>query len=492
MCLGVCIRTGAVLLMSGVVLAGAESKKFSWASNFESWLYFVFIACLAITPLWLGGNRLISWGAHAVLFGGVLIFLEIGLLISGRGHSVGLYHIRLPAILIGVVLAWIVLQIAGIVPASWMHPIWSLASGVLGEPLTGSISVNRELTVLALVRLLTAVAVFWLSLQLCREPKRANRILFDIAIIGFAYAAYAIFSLAIAPDYLLWIKKTSYVGYATGTFVNRNSFASFAGVTLLAAIGVIVRLFRREVDRGADGWRRVLAKAIEAMGGRGAFLLVTIFTIVVALLLSGSRAGISATLLGVFVMATLLSARKERRRAGQVGTILMACAVILGAFLSYGDVFVGRLDSLTQDAGGRLAAYHIVIASINDASILGFGYGTFQDVFPMYREGSVGLFNVWDKAHNSYLEIFQGLGFVFGSAFLAGIGLLVFRCAQAAVLRRRTSTVPIIAVSASVLLGVHAFVDFSLQIQSITLIWSALLGAGVAQSWSSRKELDVF
>jgi hypothetical protein len=58
--------------------------------------------------------------------------------------------------------------------------------------------------------------------------------------------------------------------------------------------------------------------------------------------------------------------------------------------------------------------------------------------------------------------------------------------------RRQTSMVPIVATAVSVLLGVHACVDFSLQTQSITLLWAAILGAGVAQSWSSRKELDVF
>jgi O-antigen ligase len=216
------------------------------------------------------------------------------------------------------------------------------------------------------------------------------------------------------------------------------------------------------------------------------------FTIVMALLLSGSRAGITSTVLGIFVLFVLVTARAERRRVGQVGTILTACAVIIAAFFAYGDLFVGRLDSIAQDAGGRIAAFRIVVASIRDAPILGFGYGTFQDVFPMYRDGSVGLSGLWDKAHNTYLEVFQGLGLVFGGAFLAGIAILVWRCAQASIVRRQTSTVPIVATSVSVLLGVHACVDFSLQIQSITLIWSAILGAGVAQSWSSRQQLEVF
>ena len=480
------------MLIGSVAPTGVKNAEVSRSTTFESWLYVAFIGCLAITPLWLGGNRLIAWGAHAILFGGLLILLEIGLLVSRQRHHVGLYYLREPAILIGVAVVWILIQTVGAVPDSWKHPIWAIASGVLGENLAGSISVNRELTTLALVRLLTAIAVFWVSLQLCRDAKRANRILFDFAVIGFVYSAYGIFSFAIAPDYILWFKKTAYNGYVTSTFVNRNSFASFAGVMLLAAIGITVRLFRREVDRGDEGWRRLLAKAIEATGRRGIFLIVMIFTIVVALLLSGSRAGITSTALGIFILFALVVSRADRRRVGQIGTILTACAAIVGAFLAYGDVFVGRLDSVAQDAGGRLAAYHIAIASIRDAPILGFGYGTFPDVFPMYRDGSVGLMGTWDKAHNTYLEVFQGLGLAFGGALLAGIGLLFWRCAQAAILRRRTSTVPIVAVAASVLLGVHAFVDFSLQIQSITLIWSALLGAGVAQSWSSRKELDVF
>lgn len=485
------ISAEADLPSGRAVPVGEKNTLQRWAQALDSGLYVVFVVSLAVTPFWLGGNRLICWGAHAVVFCAILIAFELGLLVSRRRHPVGVYYLRLPVLLVGAAVAWIIIQSAAFVPATWQHPIWSIASGALDEDLPGSISVNRELTFLALIRLLTAFAVFWISLQLCRDASRANRILFAVALIGFVYSVYGILSLAIAPDTILWFRKTAYVGYVTSTFVNRNSFASFAGVTMLAAIGVTTRLFRREVDQGADGWRFGLAKAIEAMGRKGALLFVMIFTIMAALLLSASRAGITSTALGVFVMATLVIARGERRRAGQVGTILFACAVIVGAFLAYGDVFVGRLDTLTESAGDRAAVYNIVLASIADAPFLGFGYGTFLDVFPMYRDSSAGLWGTWDMAHNTYLETFQGLGVVFGGAFFAGILFLIWRCAQASILRRRTATVPIVVVSASALLGVHACVDFSLQIDSITLIWSALLGAGVAQSWSSRKELDV-
>ena len=50
--------------------------------------------------------------------------------------------------------------------------------------------------------------------------------------------------------------------------------------------------------------------------------------------------------------------------------------------------------------------------------------------------------------------------------------------------------VPRVATSVAILVGVQALVDFSLQIQAVTLTFMALLGAGVAQSESSRLALN--
>jgi hypothetical protein len=45
---------------------------------------------------------------------------------------------------------------------------------------------------------------------------------------------------------------------------------------------------------------------------------------------------------------------------------------------------------------------------------------------------------------------------------------------------------PGVAASVAFLLGAHALIDFSLQLQAIAITFMALLGAGVAQSESSR------
>src|SRR5262249_15724103 len=111
---------------------------------------------------------------------------------------------------------------------------------------------------------------------------------------------------------------------------------------------------------------------------------------------------------------------------------------------------------------------------------------TFQFVFPMYRDNSVSPYGFWDKAHNTYLEIIQGLGIPVAALFLCMLLFLAVRCGHAALYRKSSITAPLVVTGATVIVAVHSFVDFSMQIQAVALTWTALLGAGVAQSWSGR------
>ena len=61
----------------------------------------------------------------------------------------------------------------------------------------------------------------------------------------------------------------------------------------------------------------------------------------------------------------------------------------------------------------------LTIESIRTAPLLGFGYGTFSSAFPMFRDDTLSISGFWDKAHNTYIEIFQGLGLLFGAMLIA-------------------------------------------------------------------------
>jgi O-antigen ligase len=104
----------------------------------------------------------------------------------------------------------------------------------------------------------------------------------------------------------------------------------------------------------------------------------------------------------------------------------------------------------------------------------------------MYRDRSISVYETWDKAHNTYLEVWQGLGLIFGTALIGALGWIVRKCFAGAINRRRDETPALVAASVSVLMGAHALVDFSVQIEAIALTFMAILGAGAAQAASSR------
>ena len=179
--------------------------------------------------------------------------------------------------------------------------------------------------------------------------------------------------------------------------------------------------------------------------------------------MTGSRGGFFATLGGALTFL-LLAGVRGRKNAVALGFGLLTVGLAVGAaFFNYGDFLADRLTTQGLASDHRLAVYALTWGSIADAPLLGFGDGTFKEIFPMYRDKSIAFISFWDKAHNSYLELLQGLGVPVALLFLAAIVFLAGRCVVAALTRRHSITAPLAASAATVIVGLHAFVDFSLQ-----------------------------
>jgi O-antigen ligase len=446
------------------------------------------MAGLAWCPFWFGSNMLLAWGVNAVLFPGLLVIYELSLLVRGERHPVAIKHIKIPAALFGVVVLWILIQNATWTPAWLHHPIWQMAADALDKPIDGSISVNRDLTTLALLRLITAASVLWVAIQLCRDASRAALLLWSIAAIGCAYAAYGLFAVVLTPG---WFENPFSRGVVTSTFINQNSFASYAGMGFIAICGLLLRLYRHEFKTVGGSIRFRIATFIEVTGQKGVALLGGALVILVALLLSGSRGGIVSTAFGLFVLGALtLTLRKQQFAEQREAIIVVGALLVAAAFLAFGDLVVGKISLKGFDDESRMAVYMITIRSILGSPLIGYGYGTFADVFPMFRDQSVSTWAKWQMAHNTYLEVFQGLGLLFGSMLVASVVVLVLRCVKGAMTRQMNETLPCVAASVAFLLALNALVDFSLQMQAIAITFMALLGAGVAQSASSRLALE--
>jgi O-antigen ligase len=248
--------------------------------------------------------------------------------------------------------------------------------------------------------------------------------------------------------------------------------------------------YQRQLHLRGGGWTQRLAAFIDTAAGGGTALLIAGLVIAVALLLTGSRGGIASAFVGLLVLAGLVWRAEAADRTASILFLVIGVAGLAAIVFTFGDLIAGHIEATGFSDARRLAVYEITLRSILDKPLLGFGYGTFADVFPLYRDRSISVSGVWGQAHDSYLELAQGLGVVFAGMLIGAMSLIALRCAKGATPRRRNGTASRVAAAAATLVGAHAVVDFSLQIQAVALTFVAMLGAGLAQSASSRIDLQ--
>lgn len=455
----------------------------------ERAIFWLFVLGLAWVPLWYGGHDWTASGINALVFPGLAALYEIWLLGSGKRHPVSVRNLALPALLFSGAVGWIVVQTIKWNSFPFANPIWGMTTEALGRPVAQSISVNRDLTNLALTRLITAASAFWLALQLCRNGPRATALIRSIGAIGCAYAAYGL--IALKTGHLPWLDALpSSSDYVSATFRNRDSYAAYAGIGSIIMIGLVLHVYRGGIRDAEGSLRLILASLVEETDVRAAMALAGAFCTIVALLLTGSRGGFFAIGLGLIVLLVLGGRHETARRQHRFAAIVAALIVLAAILFVFGGPIGQKLGQSGLYDEGRAAVYILILRSIINAPLQGYGYGTFIDVFPMYRDRSLEILGNWAQADDTYLEIFQGLGIVFGSLLIGCVVMLVVRCAEGALRRRRDAVVPRVAAGAAILVGVHSLVDYGLQMQAVAITLMAVLGAGIAQSQSSAFVLE--
>jgi O-antigen ligase len=202
-------------------------------------------------------------------------------------------------------------------------------------------------------------------------------------------------------------------GSPVGIFANENHSAVFSAAALIVVgfLGLSSRKWREPI------WLR--------LGYAPVFI-----TILVALLVSGSRAGIAMGLIALVVIAVIavlsLGGSKDRQRRGhrKVGRLskardwivshpgallLVAAAIVTGlltAFISLGRS-AGFEDVFNQNAFADLRWDLLPILQQMAASHwgLGSGFGSFEEVYHLYEPTELLLPFYVNQAHNDWLQI---------------------------------------------------------------------------------------
>lgn len=441
-----------------------------------------FIAVLAWSPLPLGSERPWAWSLLGVLVALLLVaFAAVSL--AGAREPVSLRQLRLPLLLGAVLAAWILFQSLPANPLGWHHPLWDKASEVLGEKLSASLSIDRAASWVHLFRLLTYGGFFLLAWQIGQRAEGAALVVRAAAAMGAVYAVYGIVEFASPHPAILWMRKWAYVHDVTSTFVNRNSFATFAGLTTLAGLALVADSLVKRTD--ARSATTLLLSTIDTILWRGKGAVIAVAFTGPALLLSHSQAGMFATLCGVAALGAAVWAAPSLRLPGRrIFIWFLMAAAIVGVVIAGAATLQRMVDTALGPEDARGAIYSDTLAAIDDNALGGTGLGSFQFIYPMYQ--SIYIEGVIDRGHNDYLENMLELGVPAALLLFALIGWLARDCALGVLRRRKDALYPCLGIAATALVSVHSLFDFSLQIPAVAALYASLLGVGVAQSVSSR------
>ena len=332
------------------------------------------LVLIGLAPLPLGSNRPFFWGLSALVIGVTLLVWARANQRNRVRPSPGLAALRLQGWLFGLFVMFLVLQ---------MLPIGPWLGGLAGAGLEGmgvvpqTISLAPGNTLLMLLRQLTYAAFFFLMLQVASRDNQRSKSMDVLLAVITGYAVVGLASLQMG-DTILGLQKWAYQGSATGTFVNRNSYATFLAFGAVLAMTQLVDRLGLWADREEGGLRQSLPEVV--------LYSSALLLILAAVVSSQSRMGFVVTLCGMLTVVVLAVLRNRRLLQGALIIVGLGFVVVLCLLLAYGEGLLGRIDVLEKSSSVRLALYGQVLELIALRPWAGFGGGAFELAFPLVHQ----------------------------------------------------------------------------------------------------------
>lgn len=418
------------------------------------------IAFLFLVPIPLGANRPVFWAINAALVGGAGVVYGIVMLWQRDNFRIGLSDIPVLTGLWALLCLYAVIQFVVPVGTVFVAPGTQVASSTL--------SIAPGSSFHSLVQLLTFGFFFFLVLQVSANRERARFTAGALFWVIVAHAVYGLLALTQFGDTLLFLEKWAYLGSATGTFVNRNSYATFVAFGLVLGTA----LTAQAVEKATDSRQVPIATIM--------FLLVGLSFLIIALYSTQSRMGLAAGLAGSVVVAIGFVFKLGRRQPRlSVFMVVLGVGLAVAMTVLFGSGTLDRLGSVEQSFDVRAALYRQVGDMIASRPFLGFGGGSFEAAFPLFHALPVSPDLVWNKTHSTYLALWVEYGVIFGSIPLLVVLGIGFRCIGLFIRRKSDWVLPLASLGIIITAALHSLVDFSLEMEANALFFSALLGLGL-------------
>ncbi len=307
--------------------------------------------------------------------------------------------------------------------------------------------------------------LFFIAVQTLRGERRVRSFALFLVCFGSLVALIAIAQGGTESDKLYWLFPTESPSVLYGPYPNHAHYA-----------GLMEMLFPIPLVLGLSSLFRLHGKVL---------LFFAALIMASSLFLAASFGGILSFGGELMVLAILLL--RQRRRSRILITIIVLLLILSVLIVVLQPVALQeRLERIRgkseqADITVRLAITRDSIPMIVKRPLMGYGLGTFVEVFPSFRTFYTNY--MVNAAHNDYVQAMVEVGLI-GFALIAGLILLLFREG----LRKARhwehdyeSSVAMAALIGCSGILIHSLCDFNLQVPANAALFAVLAGVAVTK-----------
>ncbi len=428
-------------------------------------------------PVWTARDATIQTLAALALAGMILLAWR-----ESRGQAVRSFRLDIVDILFLALLGW-----------------FTISAGNSRQPFESSVALRGAFATLAWWFALRAAWRRWPGMfRIFLAVAFASGAVSSLWIIAQTVQARLVAPVAVFTDLNRVSFVSGFVLLASGLFLRRRKAGPFllAGGLLFLGIALTwgLRLEQREGPfpnvNIAAGFLGALLVAALFRAGKGGWILRGLAVLLfIAWALTQSRGAFLS--MGIVVAGLSLanrSALEARLSSWPRARWFLAAVATLAAILVLVPMIVRFFNAFEMDPRSywRIYVWESALRMAFEAPLLGYGPGTFGDVYPYFRHPAV-----WAAqnpfAHNEYLQVAAECGW----PALAGLLLLVAVVAVNLARRAASSREAEIALWMVVLVAVHNAVDFTFHEWSLRLLVLSFVAYALRAPVSGEMDLSM-
>ena len=341
-------------------------------------------------------------------------------------------------------------------------------------------SIYPYVSKIELYKIINYVLLYYLVVNNIKDKGQIKRIVILVVIVGTSLAIYGLYNYFNGIEKIYTLDKKHYLGMVTSTYVNHNHIGGYFELAIPLAIGLM--LAKEHLLR-----RGKISRISSVISG-SLLPLAAAVIMIIALIFTYSRGAWISFLGSMIVLGTIialwLKTFKGWSRPKKWGIFVVIALIIISATMFMPEDIKQRAITLLEfkEGGfedmsiqGRLIVNRNTLEMIKDYPILGSGPGTFNILYPKYRDPRLRTF--MNATHNDYLQYAEEMG-LFGIGSFILLLVLFFKKSLNLIKNLPDKCLQgltigfLVSISA---IAIHGLVDFNLQIPANALLFWIIL-----------------